>query len=97
MALMQKDRLSAVYCGQVNGRYVTVRPGASAAKPLDEAVIELQQALEGRDGALEVAIRRTDRVGHPRVCAWKRAKTQDPWTFGWESGADNLTAAARQL
>jgi hypothetical protein len=94
---MQKDRLSAVYCGQVNGRYVTVRPGDSAAKPLDEAVLELQRALEGLQGSLEASIRRTDKVGHPRVCVWARKKAMDPWTFEWEGGADDRAAAAPSL
>ena len=94
---MQKDSLSSIYCGQVNGRYVTVRAGDAAAKPLDAAVLELRQALEERQGALEVAIRRTDKLGHPRVCVWTRKKVMDPWSFVWEAGADNPAAAAPQL
>jgi hypothetical protein len=76
---------------------VTVRTGDTAAKPLDEAVFELRRALEERQDALEATIRRTDKVGHPRVCVWTRKKAMDPWAFEWEIGADNLAAAAPQL
>src|SRR5260221_6990233 len=94
---MQKDGLSSIYCGQVDGRYVTVRDGDTAAKPLDAAVLELRQALGKRRDALEATIRRTDKVGHPRVCVWARKKAMDPWTFEWETGADDRAAAAPEL
>jgi hypothetical protein len=94
---MQKDMLSSVYRGQVNGQYLTVQAGDFAAKPLEAAVTELRRELAGRHDALEAAIRRTDKHGHPRVCAWTRKKVQDPWTFSWEIGADNPAATPLRL
>jgi hypothetical protein len=94
---MQKDTLSSVYRGQVNGQYLTVQVGDWAAKPLGDAVTELRRELEGRHDAVEASIRRTDKTGHPRVCMWTRRMVNDPWTFSWESGADNQAAPPLRL